>query len=136
MRLLPLVLSLAAALLIAACSDDTDDDLEDPRRGRVGGVAELAVGAYASAGPEALADYMSQDALGQCSVEELVEALADETAPTGFRQLKGVDFDGETAEAVIIISTREGERDVVWTYVEEDGNWRISDMPGLENCPS
>jgi hypothetical protein len=122
-----------AAVAYVGC-DDGDDTLDDPRRGEIGGVAELAIGAYASVGPEALADYMSQEALAACPQERLEDALADHPVPTGFRQLRKVEFDGDSATATIIISSRDGEQDIVWQYVDEDGSWRISDMPGLENC--
>jgi hypothetical protein len=124
-----------AALVIAGCGDDEEDaDADDPRRGEIGGVAELAIGAYASVGPEALADYMSAAALERCPASALNDALADQTVPTGFRQLKNVDFEGDRVTAMITISTREGEQDITWIYVQEDGNWRIDDMPGMENC--
>lgn len=126
---------LALPLLATACGDDEDTaDTDDPRRAQIGGVAEAAIGAYASAGPGTLFDYLSTEAVEQCSTDELVEALADEPVPTGFKQLKGVDFDGDIAHATITIATKDGDEDVAWRYVEEDGNWRISDMPGLENC--
>jgi hypothetical protein len=122
-------------LLATACGDDEDAAaVDDPRRDEISGVAELAIGAYASVGPEALADYMSEDALQECPREQLQIALADEPVPTGFKQLKGVNFDGDTVQATITISTKDGDKDIDWTYVEEDGNWRISDMPGLEEC--
>ena len=133
MKTLVATLAVVAALTWAGC-DDSDDTLEDPRRGEIGGVAELAIGAYASVGPQALADYMSQEALTACPEEQLEDALADQPVPTGFRQLRKVEFEGDSASATIIISTRDGEKDIVWQYVDEDGNWRISDMPGLENC--
>ena len=122
-------------LLAAACGDDEDAaDADDPRRDEIGGVAAAAIGAYASVGPEALADYMSEGALQRCPKEQLQVALVEEPLPTGFKQLNGVNFDGDTARATITISTKDGDRDIDWTYVEQDGNWRISDMPGLENC--
>jgi len=126
---------LGILLTVVACSGDDDgNDGDDPRRGEIGGVAEAAVGAHASAGPEVLADYMSSGALARCPKEQLQVALAGEPKPTGFKQLKDVAFDGDTASATITISTRDGERDIKWKYVEEDGNWRIADMPGMENC--
>jgi major membrane immunogen (membrane-anchored lipoprotein) len=126
---------LALSLFLVACGDGDDgSDVDDPRRREIGGVAQLAVGAYASVGPEALADYMSQGALDQCPKEQLQVALAEEPVPTGFKQLKAVDFNGDGASATITISTRDGEKDINWIYVEEDDNWRISDMPGLGNC--
>jgi hypothetical protein len=124
-----------AAILTSACGDGgEDDDADDPRRAEIGGVAELAIGAYASAGPEALADYMSAGALQRCPQSRLADALADQPVPTGFRQLRNVDFDSDSVTATIIISTREGEEDIIWTYVDEDGSWRIDDMPGIEDC--
>ena len=135
MRRIFLVGLVTGALAVTACGgDEASDDVDDPRRGEIGGVAELAVGAYASVGPEALADYMSREALARCPREQLQVALADEPIPTGFKQLKDVNFDGDTARATITISTKDGGKDVNWSYVEEDGNWRISDMPGLANC--
>jgi hypothetical protein len=125
----------AAAILLLACGGDgADSNADDPRRGEIGGVAELAIGAYASVGPEALADYMSQGALDRCPQDQLTEALADQPLPTGFKQLRDVDFNGETVTATITISTHDGEQDLTWVYVDENGNWRIDDMPGLENC--
>ena len=126
---------MALSLLLVACGDNDDaSDADDPRREEIRGVAALAVGAYASVGPEALADYMSQGALLRCPKEQLQMALADQPVPTGFKQLKSVDFSGDMVSATITISTEDGEQHIKWTYVEEDQAWRISDMPGLENC--
>jgi hypothetical protein len=126
----------AAALAMAACSSSNDTAADDPRRAQIGGVAELAVNAYASAGPEALYDYVSSAVTAKCSKQDLVAALQDETTPTAFRELKDVSFDGDKASATIIISTGDGEQDIVWTYLQDNGHWRISEMPGLESCTS
>ena len=131
----PLLFTIA----VTACGDD-DYNPADPyrreARRQIGGVAELAINAYASAGPEALFDYLSAEIAQRCSADSLAAALADEAPPTGFRQLKDVDFGFDAAIATITISTDDGERDIVWLYVSEEGSWRINDMPGLENCPS
>jgi len=124
----------AFSLVLMACGDDDGSDADDPRRAEIGGVAGAAIGAYASVGPVALVDYMSQGALEVCSKDALRVALADQPVPTGFKQLEALDFSGDTASATITISTKDGEQDISWKYVEEDGNWRIADMPGMENC--
>ncbi len=139
MRFVALLVVTMILLTSAACGDDDGDDTaDDPRRGQIGGVAELAVDAYASAGVETLADYMTADALARCPTNQLADAVAGQPVPTGFRQLKDVDFDGDTAVATITIATREGEdAELVWTFVEEEeDSWRIDDMPGMEKCGS
>lgn len=126
---------LVFSLVVVACGEDEDGiDAGDPRHAEIEGVAGAAVGAVASVGPEALADYMSANALQRCAKDQLQVALADQPVPTGFKQLKEVHFNGEMATATITISTKSGEKNISWKYVEEDGNWRIADMPGMMNC--
>ena len=121
----------ALAAIVSACGNDEDD----PRVGQIGGVSELATYAYAAAGPEGLYDYLSAEVAQRCPREQLVDALADEATPTGWRQIKDVEFDGEDrATATVILITRDGDRDVEWSFVDEGGSWRIVDMPGLEKC--
>jgi hypothetical protein len=133
------IFALAAVTMLVApgCDDEdsADGGADDERVRQVTGVAELAIGAYASAGPRTLADYLSSDAFAKCPSEDLEEALAGEKVPTGFREMKNVDFNGDSAEATIMIGTDDGDMEVVWTFVEEgEGSWRIDNMPELENC--
>jgi hypothetical protein len=121
----------ALAAIVSACGGDEDD----PRVGQIGGVSELATLAYASVGPQGLYDYLASEVIQRCPREELEQALADQVEPTGWRQIKDVEFDGEDrATATVILITRDGDQDVEWSFVDEGGSWRIVDMPGLERC--
>jgi hypothetical protein len=123
----------ATLVALAACGGN-DDDEDDPRRPEISGVAQLAVNAWASSGAGALHDYVSSEVAGRCSPEQIASALDGEAVPTGFRELRNVDFGGDSSKATIVVTTEAGEKELVWTYVLENDRWRISEMPSLEGC--
>lgn len=132
-----ILLAVTAVPALSACEDDDSGGAaDDPRRAEIEGVAALAVGAYASSGPIVFSDYLSEDALERCPADQLEAALGDQTVPTGFKELGDVEFDDDTAVATLVVSTDDGDQEIVWTYVDQDGHWRIEEMPGLENCNS
>jgi hypothetical protein len=135
MRMLSLTAVTVLALALLACGDD-DDAADDPRTLQIGALSETATGAWASAGPEGLYDYLAASVTGRCPREQLAAALADEAQPTGWRQIKDVEFNGDDeASATVIIITAAGDEESAWTFSRVSGeNWRISDLPGLENC--
>jgi hypothetical protein len=46
-----------------------------------------------------------------------------------------VQFDGDEAHATVMQLFVEEEREVEWSFVlENDTNWRLTDVPGLEGC--
>ena len=125
------VLPLALAI---ACSDEPDVP-EDERIRQITGIAELATNAYAAVGPEGLYDYLAQDVAAECSAEELSRTLDGQPAPDGFRRMSEVQFDGSKARATLTQLFAEEERQVEWSFVlEDDTNWRLTDVPGLEGC--
>jgi hypothetical protein len=127
-------LFVAILALLAACGGG-DDNTDDPRVGEIGGVAELATYAYASAGPEGLYDYVAKTVKDKCSVEEFSADLKGAEEPTSFRGMKGVKFDGDTATATVVQIFEDMDKDVKWAFVDEgDGAWRIVDAPGLSDC--
>jgi hypothetical protein len=129
-----LLSALACALLVAACGDD-DDDSDDPRIGQVGALSENATYAYADAGPAGLYDYMSTAVTQQCTAENFEADMEGEPVPTGWRQTKNFEFGtDDTATATVILITDEGDVEQEWTFVLEGESWRISDLPGLEDC--
>ena len=132
-------LSLATAALLPlalaiACSDEPNVP-EDERSRQIAGVAELATNAYAAAGPDGLYDYLAKDVAAKCSKEALSQALDDEPVPDGFRRVGNVQFDGRKAHATVTLLFVEEERQVEWSFVlENETNWRLTDVPGLEGC--
>ncbi len=126
-----LVLTIAT---ISACGGD-DDSSGDERVGKIGGVAELATYAYASAGTDGLYDYLAPVVTEKCTKAQLADDLGAEPAPSGFRGMEDVKFDGDQATATVIQIFRDHDENVEWTFVEtDDGSWRISGLPGLEDC--
>jgi hypothetical protein len=130
-----LLVSLPLAFL--ACGGDSETGGEDDEITRqIEGIAALAVGAYASSGPEALFDYLSENAAERCSVSALKDAFEGQTVPTGFREVKDVQAGADAATATVVVSTESGDAELSWTFVRNETSWRIDDMPGLENCRS
>jgi hypothetical protein len=125
--LLPLALAIA-------CSDEPNVP-EDERVRQIEGVAALASNAYSAAGPEGLYDYLAKDVAAECSKEDLSKALETEPVPDGFRRVSDVQFDGRKARATVTQLFVEEERQVEWSFVlEDETNWRLTNVPGLEGC--
>jgi hypothetical protein len=125
--LLPLALAIA-------CSDEPNVP-EDERSRQIAGVAELATNAYAAVGPEGLYDYFAKDVAAKCSKEALSKTLDGEPVPDGFVMVSNVQFDGRKARATVTQLFVEEERQVEWSFVlEDETNWRLTDVPGLKGC--
>jgi len=125
--LLPLALAIA-------CSDEPDVP-EDERVRQIAGVAELATNAYSAAGPEGLYDYLSKEVAAECPKEALSRALDAQPVPDGFRRVSNVQFDGRKARATVTQLFVEEDRQVEWSFVlEDETNWRLTAIPGLEGC--
>ncbi len=135
MRVVEPILVIVAAASFAACGDDSPPD-SDVQVGRIGGIAALATYAYSSAGPEGLYDYLAPEVTARCSKEQLNKALGSDPLPTGFRQIKDVSFSGDNqAKGTVVLITKDGDKDAQWSFVREGHDtWRISQVPGLENC--
>ena len=129
---------LAAALLVtAACSGDDDDDATDDQRvARVGSVSELATYAWIDAAGAGLYDYLSSDVTTTCTVDQVTEALAEHEQPTGWQQVKDVEFQGDAeATATVILIYGSDREEEEWGFKRESGDsWRVSHVPGLESC--
>jgi len=134
MRLALAPAALLPFVLAIACSDEPDVP-EDERVRQIAGVAELATNAYSAAGPEGLHDYLAKDVAAECSKEALSMALEAQPVPDGFRRVSDVQFDGSKARATVTQLFVEEERQVEWRFVlEDETNWRLTGVPGLEGC--
>jgi hypothetical protein len=104
----------------------------------VGGVAELAAGAYAAAGADGLYDYLAPEVIANCSKRGLAAALTGQPVPEGFVRTSSVTFDGDNATAKIVQRVQDGsetkEEEVEWTFVLVDDSWRLTHVPGSEGC--
>jgi hypothetical protein len=127
--------TLAPAVVAACGGGDGSDVPEDERVRQIEGVAQLATNAYSAAGPEGLYDYLAKDVAAECSKEALSKALDAQSVPDGFRRVSNVRFDGSKAQATVTQLFVEEERQVEWTFVlEGEANWRLTEVPGLEEC--
>lgn len=134
-RLAALPALIAAGLLLAAACGDDDDP--DPEVARIGGVSELATYAYTDAGAEGLYDYLSSDVTEACTMEQVAAALAEHEQPTGWQQIKDVEFQGgDNATGTVILIYRTDRQEEEWKFVREGTSWRIDLVPGLETCES
>jgi hypothetical protein len=130
---------LTVGALAVACGDD--DDPDDARRGQVGSVSENATYAWIDAGAEGLYDYLSNFIRARCTLLDVQVRLDERVQPTDWRQAKDFEFQAptlnpETATATVILATDDGDVEETWSFVNEDNSWRISNMPGLEECAS
>jgi len=127
----------SSAAFVAACGGG-DDVPEDERARQVSGIAELAAGAYAAAGADGLYDYLSPEVVANCSKQGLATALAGQPVPEGFVRTSSVAFDGDNARAKIVQRVQDNggikEVEVEWTFVSVDDSWRLTHVPGLEEC--
>lgn len=133
------VIALACALgaAFAACGGGSDNNANDPRVDQVGGEAELATYAYASAGTDALYDYLAPQVTAHCTKQQLAQALAGSPLPTGFKGIDSVKFDGDRATLTFTQFFKDQQQKVVWTWVPTatgQSSWRIIDLPGLSKC--
>ncbi len=135
LRLAAVPALIAAGLLLAAACGDGDDP--DPEVARIGGVSELATYAFTDAGADGLYDYLSSDVTGACTKEQVAAALAEREQPTGWQQIKDVEFQGEDkATGTVILIYRSERQEEEWTFVREGTSWRIDAVPGLDGCES
>jgi hypothetical protein len=137
---LAFVIAVSLPLVAAACGDG--QGRQPPADGetvrQIGGVAELATNAYASAGPEGLYDYLAPSVTGRCSKKGLEEALNGQDMPSGFRKIEDVAFEPDgSARAKVVQAFGDTERTIEWVFVRADGGgWRLTELPGLEECTS
>ncbi|HSP56000.1 MAG TPA: hypothetical protein VLS25_10480 [Dehalococcoidia bacterium] len=141
MRLALVVAAAGLVTVLGGCGGGDDNsapsDSSDQRIKQIEGLAGLATNAYAATNGEGLLDYLASDMAKACTKEDIMRALAGQTVPTGVQALKDVKFDGEDkASATVVLKTREGDRDAVWSFVREGDSWRIISMPSLtkEDC--
>ncbi len=128
---LALATSAAAALAIACGGDEATDD---PRASKIGAISENATYAYAEAGADGLYDYLAASVTGKCTAEEVQQDLDGQPVPTGWRQVKDIEFGSATATATVIVITADGDVEQEWSFAEEGDSWRITSIPGLEDC--
>jgi hypothetical protein len=126
--------SIVVVLAVTACGDD-DDDGGDTRASAVGATSENAVDAWVADGAEGLHEFLAQSVTEHCSVEALANVLANQPQPTAWRNTKDFEFPAEdeaTATVIIVVGGEDVEQS--WSFVNEDGPWRVTDMPGLSTC--
>jgi hypothetical protein len=129
--------ALTPLVLVLGCGGGGEDVSEDERVRQINGVAELATNAYAAAGPEGLFDYLAKDVAERCPKEQLAAALGDEQTPEGFRGVSDAQIDGDEARAQVMHLFGDEERAAEWHFVlEDEESWRITSVPGLEECTS
>lgn len=134
MRLSLVPAALLPLALAIACSEEPDVP-EDERVRQIEGVAELATNAYSAAGPEGLYDYLAKEVAAECTKKALSKALDTQPVPDGFRRVSDVQFDGSKARATVTQLFVEEDRQVEWSFVlEDETNWRLTDVPGLKRC--
>lgn len=123
-----------APAFVAGCGGGGSDLSEDERVNQINGIAELATNAYAAAGPEGLYDYLAQEITSVCSQPGLARALSGRPVPDGFVGTSEVEFEGDTARAKVVQRLGEEESEAEWSFVSVDDSWRITHLPGLEEC--
>jgi hypothetical protein len=126
------LIALAVALPVAAaCGED-----QDPRVKLIRTVSENAVYAWEAAGTDGLYDYLASSVAANCSREQLRQAFAARSTPRAWRAIKDVEFPEENrAKAVVVVAQDWGDELQAWEFVEESpGVWRVSSLPGIEEC--
>jgi hypothetical protein len=127
--------ALALIAVTAACGDDDDDDGADPRVGQVGAVSENATYAWAQDGAAGLYDYLASSVTDVCTAEQVEIALAGHDEPTDWQQVNDVEFPADdSATATVNLIYGSERREEQWSFVQDGESWRISNVPGLEDC--
>lgn len=129
-------LLLAVSLLAigsVACGNraDTPDRDESIRT-----VSEHAVEAWAEAGPRGLLDYLSVGVQAHCTAARLQEVMGSRPTPVSWRETRDIKQVSQTeTTATVIYETPDGQEvNQSWSFSLENYSWRISSMPGLEEC--
>ena len=133
---LRLLLAITATLvaLAVACGGGSAVP-EDPRVLEIGTLAEEATYALAGGGPAGLYQFLAPEIVQRCSPQQFAKALTGQEMPTGFRGLRKVEFAGEEALVNVIFIVGGQDKDIEWTFAKgSDGTWRLSKVPGLEEC--
>ena len=141
MRLALVVAAAGLVTVLGGCGGGDDNaaasDTGDQRIKQIEGLVGLATNAYAATNGEGLLDYLSSDMAKTCTKEDVTRALEEQVVPTGVRAVKDVKFDGDSgATATVVLKTRDGDQNAVWSFVREGDSWRIVAMPSLtkEDC--
>jgi hypothetical protein len=127
---------LAITLAAVGCSDDDDSGSDgDASAGQIGSLSENATYAWIEDGPAGLYDYLSEEVTTQCTQEQVEKALAATTPEvTGWRQIDDIEQAGNEATATVIVIVEGEDTEQPWEFVREGDSWRISSVPGLEEC--
>lgn len=112
-----LLLVIVAILLIVLIGPSDEEQIE-----------ELTL-AYGQAEEAAACEYLSTEAIQQLGDQEGCEQ-AFEGVPAVAFEIESIALDGEVAEAQVL--NTQSDEPFVLGYVEEDGEWKISQFPGLE----
>jgi hypothetical protein len=128
------LISVVVLAAVSACGDD-DDNSGDSRASAVGAASENAVGAWVANGAQGLHGYLAQSVTEHCSVQALANVLEGQPDPTAWRNTKDFAFaadDKATATVILVVAGKDVEQS--WSFVNENGSWRITDLPGLSTC--
>lgn len=112
-----LVLVIVGILLIVLIGPTDEEQIE-----------ELTL-AYGQAEEAAACEYLSTEAIQQLGDQEGCEQ-AFEGVPAVAFEIESIALDDEVAEAQVL--NTQSDEPFVLGYVEEDGEWKISQFPGLE----
>ena len=133
MRTLLLSAIVAAMVTVAACGDD-DDSGGDQSASQIGSLSENATYAYIDDGGAGLYDYLAISVTDQCTKNQVNSAFQGGPNITGWRQIKDIELTGNDATATVIVIVDGEDEDQPWTFAREGDSWRITSLPGLEEC--
>ena len=129
------VLLIVTAMILAfsvACGNYGTDD---SREAGVKTVTEHAVVAWVTSGPQGLHDFLSIAAQADCLTSKLEPAFAQEPKPSAWKETKDISFPSDVeAQATVVFESGGQEIEQQWSLALENYSWRISRMPGVENC--
>lgn len=133
-KTLLLLTAIAVAGAVAACGDDDDDQVSDQNAAQIGSLSENATYAIIDDGGAGLYDYLAEPVTSQCTEDQVAEAFEGGPTVTGWKQITDIELAGNEATATVIVLIDGEEDEQPWEFVREGDSWRISALPGLEDC--
>jgi hypothetical protein len=133
-KVLLLLAAMAALGASAACGGGDDDDVSDQDAAQIGSLSENATYAIIDEGGAGLYDYLAESVTNQCTEEQVAEAFDSSPNVTGWKQITDIELTSNEATATVIVLIDGEEEDQPWEFVRAGDSWRISALPGLEDC--
>jgi hypothetical protein len=121
--------------VLAACSDDEGDG-DDQNAGQIGSLSENATYAMIDDGGAGLYDYLAETVTQNCTEERVSELVDEGPEITAWKQIDNIELTGNDARATVIVLVDGEETEQPWSFTRVGDSWRISGMPGLEECVS